>query len=73
MCKQLVPRGIYVVPGGVNSDVVENVFCQLRGRNGNKDNPRYVDVGPTMNGVILGQSNCSRKSNTGYVKVMNST
>jgi hypothetical protein len=52
----------------VNSDIVENVFCQQRGRNGQNDNPTYVQYGPTMNSILLGQTTTTTKSNTGSVR-----
>jgi hypothetical protein len=33
--------GSYIKPAIVNQDVVENHFCQLRGANGQNDNPRH--------------------------------
>lgn len=52
----------------VNSDLVENVFCQQRGSNGQNDNPTYAQYGPTMNSILLGQTTTSKKSNTGNVE-----
>lgn len=60
--------GAYIFPCRLNSDIVENVFCQQRGRNGQNDNPRYVDYGPTMNGILLGQTTTTSKSNTGCIE-----
>jgi len=51
----------------VNSDLVENVFCQQRGRNGQNDNPTYAQYGPTMNSILLGQTTKTKKGNTGKV------
>jgi hypothetical protein len=48
-----------IVPSRVNSDVIENIFCQQRTlHNGANTNPTY------LNSVILGQASVSRKSNT---------
>lgn len=51
----------------VNSDLVENVFCQQRGRNGQNDNPTYAQYGPTINSILLGQTTTTKKGNTGKV------
>jgi hypothetical protein len=63
------PQG-YVVPSRINSDVVENIFCQQRGLyNGSSTNPTYNTYSSTVNSIILGQSLKSRgrKSNAGLV------
>ena len=60
--------GAYIFACRTNSDIVENVFCQQRGRNGQNDNPRYIDYGPTMNGILLGQTTTTSKSNTGSIE-----
>lgn len=53
-----------IVPSRLNSDIIENVFCQQRGlHNGNNTNPTYLNYCRTMNTVILGQTTISRKSN----------
>lgn len=57
-----------VVPSRTNSNIVENVFCQERGRNGQNDNPNYDQYCHTMNGIILGQRITTKKSNTGNVE-----
>ena len=51
-----------------NSDLVENVFCQERGHNGQNSNPTYAQYGPTMNSILLRQSTHTNCSNTGSVK-----
>lgn len=51
----------------VNSDLVENVFCQQRGRNGQNDNPTYSQYGPSINSILLGQTTTTKKSKTGKV------
>lgn len=61
------PHG-YVVPSRINSDIVENHFCQQRGMyNGCTSHPTYSNYCSTVNSVILGQSLKSRgrKSNAG--------
>lgn len=59
--------GSGVVPARTNSNIIENVFCQQRGRNGQNDNPNYNQYCSTMNGIILGQRTTTKKSNTGSV------
>ncbi len=51
-----------------NSNIVENIFCQQRGCNGQNDNPTYLQYGPTMNNILIGQSTTTKKSNTGNVE-----
>lgn len=60
--------GSFIKPAIVNQDVLENHFCQLRGANGQNDNPSYRLVQATQNSVIFGQTTVSRKCNTGYSK-----
>ena len=60
--------GSLIKPAIVNQDVVENHFSQLRGANGQNDNPTYQTVQGTQNSVILGQTTISKKCNTGNTK-----
>ena len=57
--------GSFIKPAIINQDVVENHFCQLRGANGQNDNPTYQMVQGTQNSVIFGQTAISKKCNTG--------
>ena len=59
--------GSTISPFRTNSDLVENVFCQTRGKNGQNANPTYAQYGPTMNGIILGQTTTTSRSNTSSV------
>jgi hypothetical protein len=59
--------GCSISANRINSNIVENVFCQQRGLNGQNDNPNYVQYGSTMNSILLGQSSVTKKSNTGSV------
>ncbi len=70
VCKIAFQRfpGSTISPFRTNSDLVENVFCQTRGRNGQNANPTYAQYGPTMNGIILGQTTTTSRSNTGSVE-----
>ena len=62
--------GCNVYAHRLNSNIVENIFCQQRGRNGQNDNPTYLQYGPTMNSILLGQSTTTKKSNTGNVECL---
>lgn len=59
--------GCSIAVNRTNSNIVENVFCQQRGLNGQNDNPNYVQYGSTMNSILLGQASLTKKSNTGSV------
>ncbi len=60
--------GSTVSPFRTNSDLVENIFCQERGHNGQNSNPTYAQYVPTMNSIILGQSTTTNRSNTRSVE-----
>ena len=48
LCKLHVHSGHTITPGYVNSDIIENLFCQQRGtRNGNKHQPDTFAVRPS--------------------------
>ena len=61
-------HGSIIKPAIINQDVVENHFSQLRGANGQNDNPTYSLTQGTQNSVIFGQTPISKKSNTGTAK-----
>jgi hypothetical protein len=55
-----------IIPSRINSDVIENMFCQQRTlHNGANTNPTYLGYCNSVNSVILGQTSISRKSNAG--------
>jgi hypothetical protein len=60
--------GSLIKPAILNQDVLENHFSQLRGANGQNDNPSYQLVQATQNSVIFGQATLSLKCNTGCTK-----
>ena len=60
--------GSVIKPAIVNQDLVENHFSQLRGANGQNENPTYQLTQETQNSVIFGQSIVSKKINTGGIK-----
>ena len=56
--------GWSIIPAMINSDPIENIFCQQRGKfNGNNTNPTALQYKRNMNSVILGQTSVSKKSN----------
>ena len=60
--------GSTISPFRTNSDLVENVFCQERGNNGQNSNSTYAQYGPTMNSILLGQTTTTSCSNTGSLE-----
>ena len=55
-----------IIPSRLNSDVIENMFCQQRTlHNGANTNPTYLGYCHSVNSVISGQTSISRKSNVG--------
>jgi len=55
-----------IIPSRLNSDVIENMFCQQRTlHNGANTNPTYLGYCHSVNLVIIGQTSISRKSNVG--------
>lgn len=55
-----------IVPARINSDVIENIFCQQRGIiNGNNTNPTFYQFVKNINSVIIGQSILSKTCNSG--------
>ena len=66
LVRHITPMGISINPGYLNSDGVENFFCQQRGVcHGNNTNPSLAQYGPAVNAIIIGQPPISRKSNSG--------
>jgi hypothetical protein len=66
LCKLHVKNGNSLNPGFMNSDLVENFFCQQRGiRNGLNTNPTLAQYGPSNNAIILSQNSVSNKGNSG--------
>ena len=66
LCKRVVTEGHSLTPSYVNSDIIENHFCQQRGiYNGLNTNPTVQQYGPANNAIILGQTTLSGKCNTG--------
>ena len=57
-----------VYPWRINTNLVENIFCQQRGLHGQNDHPRYADYCNGMNSVLLGCRTTTKKSNTGKIE-----
>ena len=60
--------GSVIKPVIVNQDLVENHFSQLRGANGQTENPTYHLTQGTQNSIIFGGLIVSQKGNTGGTK-----
>ena len=68
LCSYVIPERVIVTPGNINSDLVENFFCQERGIcHGLNTNPTIAEYGPAVNSIILGQDTLSHRNNTGTV------
>lgn len=60
------PSTIFVTPGLVNSDVIENIFNQQRSTyHGANSNPNALQYKRAINSVLVGQNIVSKKSNAG--------
>lgn len=66
LCELTLAKNIDIVPGLLNSDIIENLFCQQRGIcHGSNTNPTLLQYGPAINAIILSQCSVSKKNNTG--------
>lgn len=66
ICTHAVNKGFAVVPAIVNSDAIENFFCQQSGiTDGQNTNPTLLQYGYSVNTIILGQCTVSKKANAG--------
>jgi hypothetical protein len=66
LCKLRLGKGNSITPAYLNSDLIENHFCQQRGiRNGLNTNPTLAQYGTGNNAIVLGQTTVSGKSNSG--------
>jgi hypothetical protein len=67
LCRLLLLRKeMEVIPAMVNSDIIENMFCQQRASyNGANTNPNALQYRHNINSIILGQTVVSQKSNAG--------
>jgi hypothetical protein len=65
LCKLCLGKGNSITPAYLNSDLIENHFCQQRGIcNGQNTNPTIKQYGPSNNAIILGQCTVSAKRNS---------
>ena len=66
MCEDLLGKRNRITPAFINSDVIENHFCQQRGTcNGLNTNPTLAQYGPSNTSICLSQTSVSAKSNSG--------
>ena len=65
LCKDTMKSDKHsIVPARINSDVIENVFCQQRGIiNGANTNPTFYQYSKNVNSIILGQNTISKNAN----------
>ena len=64
-------EGAFITPSLINSDVVENHFCQQRATyNGANTNPNALQYRRNLNSIILGQNIVSNKANAGKSSVV---
>lgn len=53
-----------LVPSRVNSDIIENIFCQQKALyHGANTNPNYNECRKGITSIILGQTTISQQSN----------
>ena len=71
--------GTALIPGYFNSDLIENLSCQMRClQNGANQNPTMSQIGPRVNSNLITGSIISMKGNTGssgrkYARVLSPT
>lgn len=58
-------HGAVVKPVIINQDILENIFCQVRGCNGQNNHPKYHLYMTTITTVNIGQTIVSKKGNAG--------
>ncbi|XP_052258149.1 uncharacterized protein LOC127862916 [Dreissena polymorpha] len=72
LCKTVLTKSsvMYVTPGLVNSDVIENIFNQQRSTyHGANTNPSALQYQRAVNSILVGQNVVSKKSNAANTKV----
>ena len=57
--------GAAMKPVIVNQDILEKIFCQVRGANGQNSHPKYHVYMNTVTAVNIGQTVISKKGNAG--------
>ena len=70
----LLSRNQSLYPSRINSDIVENFFCQQRSLfNGSNTNPTALQYGKTVNSILIGvrSTTAAKRSNTGGVLPLN--
>jgi hypothetical protein len=62
----LTKKSIHIIPSMINSDIVENHFCQQRSTfNGANSNPTALQYRSNLNSIIISQNLVSQKANAG--------
>ena len=63
-------QGVRIVPGRINSDVVENHFCQVRSFGGSNTNPSYDAYRTLQTSIILTQKvgSCGKTNAGGAIE-----
>lgn len=65
-CMLLTKKSIHIIPSMINSDIVENHFCQQRSTfNGANSNPTALQYRSNLNSIIISQNLVSQKANAG--------
>ncbi len=57
-------RSSTIKPVFLSQDLVENIFCQVRGSNTQNDNPDYGLYKSSLTSVQIGQTLLSKRGNT---------
>ncbi|KAL9977997.1 hypothetical protein ACROYT_G015469 [Oculina patagonica] len=52
-----------IKPVIINQDILQNIFCQVRGSNGQNNHPKYYQYSSTLTAVNIGQTVISKKGN----------
>ena len=66
LCTLATERQKQIIPGTINSDIIENTFCQQRASyHGANTHPDYATYAHSMNAIIFGERVVSSKSNSG--------
>ena len=60
ICDMRITDGLTVMPSRMNSDIVENFFCQQRGAHGDNTNPTLLQYSKNINTILLGRQSKSR-------------
>ena len=62
--------GTVLKPVIINQEILENIFCQVRGSSGLNDNPNYYLYGGVMPSVNMGQTVISKKDTQEVIRAV---